>query len=784
MAMKTSRRTRKGKIDFSLKRKLRVGETEESSKDIETLEFYKIPALWPRGIDRNERRKRIIEGATKAKSEYGKKYDALSEWFSKYDPIYLLTCCAFYYLSYKEGEDPELTGDLKIPPYSVEILQAMALSRAREFKLNSLAGNEKEFEHDLNEIGSLLIITLFSSLREDMTDEEMSIYHLCGDIALQTIAVRNWAYPYQMRRIVMDLTRKVEDKYKKIYGISLSSFIEAIYKVADEREGLLNEHIKKIREFMKIEDYKEMIMTYDGLFPENTPVSDEQIEQIWEQVNHNIDNLKGLLAFQSELKAEKIYSFNFDHFLSICSDNTNREGIRTLLDKLSYRFGDLENYPREYFIRDNPVHNRPFIKTDDSTYFSAIFYIIPHLMLDIVEWLLEENTELKTEYINKIRPSYLENETERLFRIRFPNAEIYRGSLWTYPEEGKEYENDLIVIIDTFALVIEAKSGGIPSPARRGAPLRLAETLKGLVEAPSEQAQRFARYLKDNKKEHIFSTKRTEINKIDSSKINYYVPISVTLSSLGVVGSNLKKIVDAGITKKKMSELAVSISLTDLECVFEILSYEAEIIHYFFRRREFDDHVDYEGDELDLLNFYLGNGFNIGEAEYDKKNSFLLINGSKILDPYFISLDQDKKAAKPKHQMTKWWEDILTRLSAKKPQNWIETSFILLNTAKADQEEFEKAINELIRRIIKKLVDKKHNWVRFTVGPGKRRFMIVGLPYLTKDMEERNALIGTIIESEGSDKNRGIVIIGRNLSRMDYPYSVLAGRLDTNLSSF
>jgi hypothetical protein len=368
-----------------------------------------------------------------------------------------------------------------------------------------------------------------------------------------------------------------------------------------------------------------------------------------------------------------------------------------------------------------------------------------------------------------------------LIKSHFPNAKLFPGSEWLDPKDKKKYENDLTVIIDTFALIVEAKSGGITLPAKRGAPKSLFSSIRDLIDVPSEQALRFITYLVGNKKSHSFKTKRGEVNNIDSSQIKYYIPIGVTLSSFGVISSNLKKMVKAGITKKNMNDLAMSISLTDLEAVLDILNFEAEYIHYFSRRREFDNHVNYLGDELDLLNFYLRNGFNVGEAEFDKKNSFMLIAESKQLDPYFISKSSGYVIEKPKHKMSNWWEDILTRLSTKKPANWIETSFIMLNTTKNDQNVFEQKVKKLTKRIMGGKVEKKHNWVEFHCGPKERKFLIVGFPYNTKDKEERNTVIGTIIEGMDSTRIRGVVVIGVDLNRNDYPYSVLAGKLDTNL---
>jgi len=131
--------------------------------------------------------------------------------------------------------------------------------------------------------------------------------------------------------------------------------------------------------------------------------------------------------------------------------------------------------------------------------------------------------------------------------------------------------------------------------------------------------------------------------------------------------------------------------------------------------------------------------------------------------------------------MTKWWEDLLNMAVSRKAKNWLETSFILLNTTKEDQEEFETKLKTLIGRVKEGNVEKKHNWLFFSSGPEKRKFMIVGYPYINIDKEERNNIMMNIINSEEVTKTRGVVIIGFDVNRFDYPYSVLAGRLETSL---
>lgn len=221
------------------------------------------------------------------------------------------------------------------------------------------------------------------------------------------------------------------------------------------------------------------------------------------------------------------------------------------------------------------------------------------------------------DYIKK-KGKYLESNVEQLFRKSFPNAQIFSGSLWSNNEEDKIYENDLIVLIEEFAIIVECKSGTISPAAKRGAPDRLFRTMKDLIVDPSEQAIRFQNFLIQNPVLHSFKTRSGAKNNLDSSKIKYYIPLAITLSNLGSIGCNLKKLISAKIVLHKLEELAPSISYTDLEVIFEILSMQAEKIHYLSRRREFEAHVDFQGDEMDLFGFYLDNGFNIGETEYDK----------------------------------------------------------------------------------------------------------------------------------------------------------------------
>lgn len=78
-------------------------------------------------------------------------------------------------------------------------------------------------------------------------------------------------------------------------------------------------------------------------------------------------------------------------------------------------------------------------------------------------------------------------------------------------------------------------------------------------------------------------------------------------------------------------------------------------------------------------------------------------------------------------------------------------------------------------------IDKKHNWLNFASGPERRRYLIAGYPYETKDMETRNAIMNDIISKKNCGMARGAVVIGVRVDRVQYPYSVLARRANTEL---
>src|SRR3546814_1100678 len=80
-----------------------------------------------------------------------------------------------------------------------------------------------------------------------------------------------------------------------------------------------------------------------------------------------------------------------------------------------------------------------------SDLFSAVWGVLPHLLLDILEDLVWENKGLRDLY-TKSKALYLEDELERIVRAGFPNGQVFTGSTWQ-TSDGVTYENDLTMVI-------------------------------------------------------------------------------------------------------------------------------------------------------------------------------------------------------------------------------------------------------------------------------------------------------------------------------------------------
>ena len=738
------------------------------------MSLYQFPPIFDESMTREDRAEVIRDIAEQAEATFQREYFKINEWFHQYDALYLLAYCAAYFLAHPEGIDPEAQGSLDFYPHYLEILQAFSLMQERSFLSKPLAERAEDLLDLMENVGNA--ISLRGMVNPgDLTDEELHQRQVLLNIRAQTAAVRNWAHPPHMRRVIHALGETVRQDFISLYGVDPIGFMDALLRLSETADQRLNQHIGQIRHFYQQSSYQRVASSYVESFPE---VCDFDADRIFEIAGRNLESLKVLLVQHADFRLVDSLTFTLEDIAGAYGEEVDLKALTHLLDMLAIEFGDLRDQDKEHVILDNPVWSKPFIKVDQETYFSAVIGLMPHYIQGLLDSLVSADPGLKQRYhLQKAR--YLEDEIENLFRESFPGGKIYRGSMWE-DGFGANGENDLTVIVGCVAFVVEAKSGLIPPSAGRGAPERFRWTVKQLVDEPAEQADRFVRVLKSLQTPGAFQTKDGSVNTLDPGGVRYFIPLTITLEQFGLV-SNLRQLVESGISMKQFPEIASVISLTDLMMIFEILDLQSEKVHYLARRREFDAHVLWHGTESDILAFYLDNGFNIGEAEYSGEHRLVLTLSSKRLDPYFHGQAAGVPTPKPGLTLTPWWKAMLQRLDGGPTQQWLEAALLLLNVPYTDQQKVERQFDKLRGRVWGGKLKMPHNWIILITEPPQRRFFLAVYPYMGIQRDLRNSIIDEILNSTEAEESRGAICIGIDLEQDDVPYSVAAFRQTSEL---
>lgn len=724
----------------------------------------------------DERRKIIKEIGIKAEADFQIEYPKLQEWFKKYDALYLLSFCAVYCLSQPKGTNPELRdGYLDFYHHYLELLQAFALTTDRTITAQPLQQDFNELESTLKKLSDLMTMRGFA-LPNGTSDEELHKHFVIQQMRNQTAAIRNHFYPFQIKKYYSDIFSKLTTEFENRYGLNPVTLLLCLEKMTREIEDRLNFHLDKVGQVFKEESYKKVFEVYHAAFPDTVESSEEEQEMLFTRMGKNLDTLKAAFITHSDLRLAEIFSFNIDEVAKLYGDDTKRENLKKIFDKWSLQFGDLKDHKYEYFILDNPVLKKPFIIVEDGKYYSGIIGIIFHLIPILIEGLIVNLGKDTKEKYERVRGKYLEMEVEKLFKGGFPDAFISSNNKWIDDTTGQTFENDLLLTVDNFCIVAECKAGFIDPPARRGAELRLVDTFKDLILKPSQQANRLIEYLKAKNgicKLTDGSNKDIELN---SSQIKYFIPLSITFEQLGSVSANLKQIITAELINTS-NPLVASISLGDLEIIFELLDTELQKIHYFLRRSQIEKNMVYHADELDLLAFYIDTAFSIGETEFEPSAINMSMKSAEI-DYYFLAKQDGVTVEKPIMKFSKWWESILDAIAKKKMARWVEVGCILLSIQYKDQETFESKFKSLLKKVAEGKAKKKYNWLILQSGPKRRKFLIAGFPYspdLFDDKEDRNNMIAGILEEANEGLNcEGMLCIGVSAQHLHYPYSFLA----------
>jgi hypothetical protein len=716
----------------------------------------------------------IKESGAKFERKFRDSFQTLQDKIITIDPISLLSFFGFYDLTPSGEKDRELTENNPILQHHVEFLQSLVLRYQQEaFEFKPVLPVDFEVFRDLvQDVTEAFHMRRVAAEEPSLYTKKRKQFQVLEDIRLHTQAVRNWGHTRQITRIVTEIFAPLNDRVEQKLGVRITHLIAMCLKLVATVENRIKEHYCLLFPALQAKTLASAVEEYCNAFPELNLTPEKFMQSVKEQ-NLTLEDIPALVFQQGDLKLSNIYKFTLDEFVEAYPVAIEPDILRKVLKGWSFSFGDLSDRNAEHMFLGNPIWQKPLIYLDNDLFFWPVIQLFFSFCLELMEAVVQPNTELYIKYEER-RGQFLEEEVERLFKIAFPSAHVYRGSKWHDPVTHKDFENDLLVLIDSYLVVVEAKSGKVAESARRGAPERLRTTINRLLIEPSVQAKRFADYLQDNPGTHQFPTRRGIVNEVNNSNVRQIIRLNITLDLLGFVHSHSPNLLQAGFIPPNI-DIGITISLSHLEIIFDILEGTCEKLHYFGMRTQFEKTLDYYGDELDLLAFYIDTGFNIGVQEFES-DSLSLLCLSKIFEPYLQREILGKDTPKPRRRLTNWWRDILSKIEQVQNPRWIELGCLLLNFSYDNQVEFQNEFKR-IQNIVKRfwMIPEHSNICFLFSSPLQQHSAVAGVAYKQINRQQRNQMMKIVAyEAMKRGATDSAVVIGIDVDQHDYPYSILA----------
>lgn len=699
------------------------------------------------------------------KRQFSLNMEKLTEKLKGIEPLSLLAWLSYHCTAHDGSGVCE--DEAMLLHHHIELIQAIIISIPpterciSDFYIAKSVNDIAELTRTLYDNFSLMRLRS-GSLVADKPKEK----YILESIRLQTTTIRNWAFPEQAIEIARKITNRIDHKNSIRCEYSISGVVHILNELVRIIENRSTVYSRKVKQWHSEQTKHEIVKTYIECNP-SCKRSIDEIQKALDGVSC-ADEVRQILLSHSDLALPEIFKFTIDEILELAPCNIGKVNLIEIIEKISLGFGDLEDQNKEHFFMGNPIWRKPFIKTTQSDYYLLLPNLIFHSILDIVELLMAESEELLEAY-HDARSKFLEDEVEVLFRNAFSGSEVYRGVQWG--DKRKSFENDLIVGFGKYLLIVEAKSGKITEPTKRGAVKRLDREFRELIEEPCFQAYRLISELK-SKNGIIEAYSNNKIIQINSNG-KQIIPISVTLETVGRFSVSLSDSVEANILDRKVLG-AISISIADLQSVISIFQHSIEILHYLLTRTHFQNKFKYIADELDLLALYLETGLNIDENRYRGK-VISFYGKSRKLDEYFLKYYRGKNPKKPKPNRTVWWQEVLHACVLGKGNDSDEIALRLLDVNLNDQKSFEIMVSESIADVLVHGNDSKINIALLGNRSKNRKNYLSAYVYRELSVKQRNANIqrvfSLVLESEPNLED--LLLVGIDVLSSRTPYDII-----------
>ena len=594
-------------------------------------------------------------------------------------------------------------------------------------------------------------------------------------VRVHTFGVRNSGYFQQVMTQLRALFVRLDEELKNSHGVTFSGLItmnEGFITLIQAR--LRNQIEVSFKVTQRKKTATAIILAYCEAKELPATIRDEMLAQC-HSGNLCVEDARAMCVNHAALYLTQLYGLSVTDFVEAYPEPIAPAILLRILEAWSLPPEGLLASDRTHIFLNNPIWHRPILRIGPELFMWPMVEMFHSFGLEMLESLIRPNAKLWKRYQDRVRASFLEDRVFELCQSAFPNADIFRGSLWLSNEKTVEGENDILVVVDDIALTIECKSGRISPEARRGLPERLRKEVKKLIEDASKQSEKFSDFLIRSNEVLQMPTKRGATNVIDATKIKRAVRINITLDFFGPLACAVRQLVDAKLIDPAV-ETAPTLALVDFENVLHILPSPLERLHYFSRRAAVERCISLMSDEEDLLACYLAIGLNFGTMEEQLKDRLNLSMMGESIQPYLIAYYAGRAAIKPRRRFTHWWQQILERLQTAPFRHWTRAGFICLDVRHEDQIKFHQAVKRLIKEVKHRWHDPEHkNQVVASNGPSHRKTAIAAVILKRATRESRNDEMGKALQNAIDTANTSeVVALYFDAAKPAWPYNCLA----------
>ena len=680
----------------------------------------------------------------------------LRKILGEYNPIVILSYLSDYGLTIGAGDEGiDNTSKRQIEQPHIEICQALILQIEPE-KLNKKTPSFEVFQNIIDLLEKLLLSNQLknsSSNTLDLEKKDFSINAIREEVIAHTQYVRNWGNFSQLNTITSELYQKFDKKLLEIYHFQSSHIIDFFNYLVKEIGENATKKFKLFREVKQQVTTEEMVYIYHNFIDENKEDAEKLIQFLSRnKIVEKEDIFVVLYHHYVDTRLSSSFIFNINNVAKALNCEVNI--IVSLVTEFSYIFGALKDSNSEHIFLGNPVWTKPIIILSEEEFFCSnpisFFSFISRVFDSLIE-------KIDAQKLSKVKAEYLESKIEQIVQSKFPNETILKSFKWN------KYENDLLLFVDIYIVIFEAKSGKITDSALRGSSSRLKKKIKELLIAPNVQSKRLKdklEFLIGNPHKKDSLREKLPIILTENHRV---LRVSVTLEYFATLASNIASLKNTEWIPSDYSPCP-TMNIASFETLFDIFDNQIQIINYLEMREELEEKVNYKGDELDLMASYMETHLNFGDV---KSNASLhLVGMSSETQEIGIYIN------KPKPIINDFFQKILIELEKKKPHGWLLMGSCIYRLSPDDQSNITQALIKL-KENVRKNWDKEGHDNTIVYALSKYAFSLV--VFCNGNKDKRYTLFDNSIEVALEREHVEYCLgIGINLDRSDVPYILIA----------